>query len=42
MHFVGGVTPIGRNGLSHRMDIIEDRLRSLPFHMQILITLLIG
>ncbi len=27
MHFVGGITPIGRNGLSHQMDLIEDRLR---------------
>lgn len=29
MHFVGGITPIGRNGLSHQMDLIEDRLSQI-------------
>eukprot|EP00291_Cryptomonas_curvata_P026347 CAMPEP_0172175392 /NCGR_PEP_ID=MMETSP1050-20130122/14200_1 /TAXON_ID=233186 /ORGANISM="Cryptomonas curvata, Strain CCAP979/52" /LENGTH=288 /DNA_ID=CAMNT_0012847485 /DNA_START=158 /DNA_END=1024 /DNA_ORIENTATION=+ len=29
MHFVGGVSPIGRNGLSQRMDRIEDRLSKI-------------
>lgn len=29
MHFVGGISPIGRNGLSQRMDRIEDRLSKI-------------